>query len=97
MAKIREFEPGMQTVKPHPTEVHCYFQQVVGSTGEVLLHLSTFGSSDRESAPKSSQSLQLGVEAARSLVEIIEATFPSLRQGHSVKEGAVPSNPMPRS
>jgi len=65
-------------LKAHPTEVDCEFG-VVDDDGVRLLHLTTFGSDDRASDRKSSQSLQLDVEQARKLVEIIERTFPHLR------------------
>jgi hypothetical protein len=79
VAEIRAFKAGSQEVRPHPTEVDCYYQVLAGPGGAKRLHLSTFGSDERESSPKSSQSLQLGQEAARSLLEILETTFPRLR------------------
>lgn len=54
----------------------CYFQVVPSEEG-TLLHLSTFGSSDRESPPKSSQSLQLDRMGAEKLIEVIRGTFPA--------------------
>uniref|UniRef100_UPI001C603AD8 hypothetical protein n=1 Tax=Pseudonocardia nigra TaxID=1921578 RepID=UPI001C603AD8 len=53
---------------------------VVGEGPQRLLHLSTFGSDDRVSDRKSSQSLQLNIEQARQLVEIIEMVFPEMRR-----------------
>lgn len=78
VARVRSFGPSHQRVKAHPTEVDC--QHVVIDDGsERLLHLSTFGSDDRASERKSSQSIQLDLESARQLVEIIEQAFPELR------------------
>jgi len=79
MARIGNFEPGTQVVKVHPTEVDCFFQRLVVPDGHVLLHLSTFGSDERASSPKSSQSLQLDRRAASALLGILEDTFLGLR------------------
>ena len=77
MAVVRRFIPGTQRVRPHPTEVDCYFQVVTEPNRRV--HLSTFGSDDREHEPKSSQSIQLDEPRARELVRILEQAFPDLR------------------
>lgn len=75
MAVIRSFSPGHQNVQVHPTEVDCYFQTVTAGDGTRYLHLTTFGSDDRELPGKSSQSFQLNVASARDLVRVIEETF----------------------
>lgn len=75
MARVRSLKPGMQAVRVHPTEVDCYYQTIVDPSGERILHLTTFGSDDRQSAPKSSQTIQLGTEAAQTLVKILMETF----------------------
>jgi hypothetical protein len=77
MAKIRSISKGTQSVRTHPTEVDCSFQIVESEMGR-LLHLSTFGSDTRDSAPKSSQSLQLDEQTARRLVEVIRQAFPGI-------------------
>lgn len=79
MARVRSFERGTQSVKAHPTEADCFHQEVTLPNGERLLHLSTFGSENRQSQPKSSQSLQLDEEACRALLTIIRETFPGIR------------------
>jgi hypothetical protein len=79
MARVREFQEGTQSIKEHRTEVACAHQTLLSDEGQKLLHLSTFGSADRVSGPKSSQSLQLNEASARALVTIIEDAFPSLR------------------
>ncbi|TDC38349.1 hypothetical protein E1211_07225 [Micromonospora sp. 15K316] len=79
MARVRSFGPSQQRVKAHPTEVDCE-HVVIDDGSERLLHLSTFGSDDRASERKSSQSIQLNSESARQLVEIIEQAFPELRR-----------------
>lgn len=78
MARVRSFTPSQQEIRPHPTEVDCE-HRVVDDGERRLLHLSTFGSDDRASKPKSSQSIQLDIDAARELVAIIESVFPELR------------------
>ena len=77
MARVRSFSPSTQTIKIHPTEVDCEFA-VVSDGPTRVLHLSTFGSDERASDRKSSQSLQLGEAEARALVEIIRTAFPSV-------------------
>jgi hypothetical protein len=78
MARIARFLDGTQDVRAHQTEVDC-FVQVVGQTQsfERLAHLSTFGSADRASHPKSSQSIQLDKSAAKELVTRLIGIFGS--------------------
>lgn len=68
--------PGAQNVKVHATEVDCFHQVVTAQDGTRLIHLSTFGSDQRASDPKSSQSMQLDVHAAQELIRILKAEFP---------------------
>ena len=77
MAKIRSFTPSTQNVKLHQTETDCEYLVIVAEAG-TFLHLSTFGSDDRASTRKSSQSIQLDVEMARQLKSILDRAFPSL-------------------
>lgn len=77
MARVRSFGLSTQDVRPHPTEVDCEHQVI--DNGKVrLLHLSTFGSDERASGHKPSQTLQLNEGAARELVKILTAAFPGL-------------------
>lgn len=78
MARVRLFAQSIQTVRVHPTEVDCEYAIVDDGVAH-LLHLSTFGSDDRKSDRKSSQSLQLDLERARELVDIIRRAFPQIR------------------
>lgn len=78
MAIIENFVQGTQSVTEHRTTVDCNYQRVQAVDGSVLLHLSTFGSSDRQVPGKSSQSIQLTAGAAAELVAIIRATFPGV-------------------
>lgn len=77
MARIRSLSEGVQSVRLHPTEVDSSYQ-VLFSEGETYLHLSTFGSDARASAPKSSQSIQLDSKMAARLMEILQDTFPGV-------------------
>lgn len=77
MARVRDIFPSNQRLSVHPTEVDCEWA-VVEDGAERLLHLSTFGSDDRASERKSSQSIQLSLEQAQRLVAIIEEAFPEL-------------------
>ena len=82
MARIRSFATSDQRIKAHPTEVDCEYA-VLGDGPTRLVHLTTFGSDDRKSDRKSSQSLQLDLACARELVEILQRAFPEIRQGQS--------------
>lgn len=78
MARVRSVSPGTQNIGPHKSDVDCFHQVVTTPDGVRLLHLTTFGSEERESGPKSSQSLQLDADVAAQLVGVIRATFPGL-------------------
>jgi hypothetical protein len=80
MARIRKIVRGNQSIRPHATEVDCYYSVVPASDGATLLHLTTFGSDYRMSKPKSSQSIQIDEMIARQLVELLLTTFPRLRR-----------------
>ncbi|MFF0266872.1 hypothetical protein [Kribbella sp. NPDC004536] len=75
MAKVRSFSEGTQSVKAHPTEVDCCYQIVTTDDGSKLLHLTTFGSDERQSKPKSSQSIQIDEAGALELMQVIRAAF----------------------
>lgn len=76
MARVRSLQHGTQDVKVHPSEVDCFYQVVTSASGEQFVHLSTFGSEERHSKPKSSQSLQLDEGMARELVNVLQRAFP---------------------
>lgn len=78
MARIRSFDKGTQSIRPHDSLVDCFHSTLTDADGQTLLHLTTFGSDYRKSAPKSSQSLQIDVEMAGELLEVIYETFPTL-------------------
>lgn len=77
MARIRSIHPITSNVKPHPTLVDCGYQ-IVQSPEGTLLHLSTYGSDQRKSEPKVSQTLQLDRKTASQLIEIMRQTFPEI-------------------
>lgn len=71
-------QPSDQQLNVHPTEVDCDLA-VVCQGPERLPQLSTsFGSDDRATGRKSSESLQLDVEQVGRLIEIIEVAFPEV-------------------
>lgn len=61
--------------RPHPTLVDCRWQQIEGSNGATLFQLSTYGSDDRESNPKVSQTIQMDREIAAKLVAELVRIF----------------------
>jgi len=75
VARLRSIQHGTQAVRIHPTEVDCFYQTVTDQSGQTFLHLTTFGSDERQSNPKSSQSLQLDKAAAEQLLQILRETF----------------------
>lgn len=75
MARVRSVQRGTQDVRVHSSEVDCFYQVVEDGAGGKILHLTTFGSDERRSSPKSSQSIQLDETMARELHELIIAVF----------------------
>lgn len=76
MARVRKLsEDTRASAKPHPTEVDCRWQIVKGAGGSILFQLSTYGSDDRVSEPKVSQTIQLDEKVARELVELLNRSF----------------------
>ncbi|NQX28303.1 hypothetical protein HQQ81_13230 [Microbacteriaceae bacterium VKM Ac-2854] len=77
MAKVRSIQYGSQSVKPHTTEVDCFVQEVDAPDGSKIVHISTFGSDERKSKPKSSQTIQLDRMMALELVAYLQHAFPT--------------------
>ncbi|MGW4324374.1 McrB family protein [Nocardia sp. NPDC004573] len=77
MARIREIVPSEQEIRPHKLEnaVSCQYKVIKDFDDKPLVHLSTFGSDQRESQPKSSQSLQLTLENAAELMNVFSEAF----------------------
>lgn len=77
MAIIRSIEQANRNVKRHRTSVDATFQVVDDPAGR-LFHLSTYGSDDRLSEPKVSQTIQLNREEAEVLVQALRDAFPGI-------------------
>lgn len=77
MAIIRSITKGASSVKRHPTSTDATYQVVADAEG-TLLHLSTYGSDQRKSGAKVSQTFQLDRDAARTLVDAIHEAFPGI-------------------
>ena len=75
---MRSLSQGTQNVKVHPSEVDG-FHQLIASGGVRLLHFTTFGSDERQSAPKSSQSIQFDEEMAQQMVNVLRQAFPGIK------------------
>ncbi|MGW0246954.1 Shedu immune nuclease family protein [Nocardia goodfellowii] len=77
MARILRLEPNTQGIREHRVDkgVVCEHQVVASADGTPLLHLSTFGSKDRASKKKSSQSLQLDSKVGSELIRVIREAF----------------------
>ncbi len=77
MARILRILRNSQNIGEHKLEnaVDCEYQVISASDGSKLLHLSTFGSDNRASNRKSSQSLQLDEPIARQLLEVLRCAF----------------------
>lgn len=74
MARVSKFFRTSARAAAHPTDVECGWQVVSGD--QVLLQLSSYGSDQRMSHKKVSQTLQLDRERARELARIIYLVFP---------------------
>lgn len=77
MAIIRSLSRGSSDVSRHRTTVDATFQVVTDGTG-TLFHLSTYGSDDRASQPKVSQTIQLDRDGAELLITALREAFPGL-------------------
>lgn len=77
MALIKKFESVEADVQRLHGAVTCGFRSFVVD-GRRVLQLDTYGSTERQIPNKVSQSVQLDVDGARKLIEIIEEAFPDL-------------------
>ncbi|WP_454162420.1 hypothetical protein [Gordonia iterans] len=75
MARIRSITETPAGTRVHPTEVDCEVARVIAEDGQTLLQLSTFGSDQRQSKPKTSQTFQIDRERALELRELIDRYF----------------------
>jgi len=77
MAIIRSLKQTAQDVARHRTEVDATFQVLADSDGR-LFQLSTYGSDQRASHPKVSQTIQLDRARATELVAALREAFPGI-------------------
>ncbi|WP_218025930.1 Shedu immune nuclease family protein [Nocardia miyunensis] len=77
MARILKIKQNAQKISAHKVDngVDCQYQVIHDADGAKLVHLSTFGSKQRVSHPKSSQSLQVDQGVAATLVKILSDAF----------------------
>ena len=75
MAFVKALEKDDRQIRSaQPTELVCKY--VVGERdGKKVLQLNSYGSSDRMSPGKQSQTLQFGEDAARQLYRLLKAEF----------------------
>jgi len=78
VARLRSLQKGSQNVHVHDSEVDCTYQVVIGEDGRTYLHLATFGSDQRQSLPKVSQTIQFDQDIAAKLVAVLKETFPGI-------------------
>jgi hypothetical protein len=77
MALIARFEQRPLEPRKIHDEVLCGYNAV--QIGERrILQLETYGSADRQVPGKTSQSIQLNEDGARSLINILRSAFPGL-------------------
>jgi len=77
MAIIRSIERGTSSVRRHPTQADATYQIIEDESGR-LFHLTTYGSDDRVSGPKPSQTIQLDQFRAQELVGALREAFPGI-------------------
>lgn len=77
MARIRSLSLSPLAPRVHPTEVDAEWSVVHAPAG-AFLQISTFGSDNRVSAPKVSQTLQVDRAIAKQLKAALEQTFPGI-------------------
>jgi 5-methylcytosine-specific restriction protein B len=75
MAIVRTFFEDARSSGVHPTEVDCGWQ-LITHHGAPIIQLSTYGSDQRASEKKVSQTLQFDERGAAELVSILLRCFP---------------------
>lgn len=75
MARIRSIEKIDEAGRLHRSDVDCTYQNVIGDDGTKYVQLTTYGSDNRKSAPKSSQTIHLDQEMALKLIKILAESF----------------------
>lgn len=77
MALIRQFFPLHSQGTMHRTETDAGWANVQDGD-HTLLYIGTYGSTERQSRPKTSQVIQLDRERASELLQIIHEVFPGI-------------------
>ena len=77
VALIKKFVHRPGSTAGFRSEVECGYR-IVHDSARTLLHLETYGSSDRAIPGKVSQSLQLDRNGARQLRDLIDRAFPDV-------------------
>lgn len=77
MARIRSLFRDVRTSRPHPTEVECGWQLLTDANGDRILQLSTYGSDQRRSEKKVSQTIQIDATIAAELSALLRDNFPT--------------------
>jgi hypothetical protein len=77
MAVIGSFFESREGRGLHRTVVECGWQ-TLRHNGETILQLSTYGSDERQSEKKVSQTIQLDRARAEELMNIVRQAFPDL-------------------
>ncbi|MGA3562125.1 hypothetical protein [Melissospora conviva] len=77
MAVVGEIFKDVANAKRHPTVVECGWQ-IVRDGDKKLLQLSSYGSDQRASGKKVSQTLQFDRETLAALIKIAKQAFPDL-------------------
>lgn len=75
MAIITKLVPGHQSVHAHPTTVEGYVQIIQDDDGRPLVHVSTWGSDNRQTVKKQSQVIQFDETSAAELVRYFVMAF----------------------
>lgn len=75
MARIRSIEKIGTSGRLHRSDVDCTYQSVFSKDGTKYVQLTTYGSDQRKSAPKSSQTIHLDKEMALRLAQILNEEF----------------------
>lgn len=75
MAIIKKLVQGHQSIHAHPTTVEGYVQVLQDDDGRPLVHVSTWGSDDRQTVKKQSQVIQFNETSAAELIRYFVNAF----------------------
>lgn len=76
MARVHKmFHDDRSNSRPHPTQVEAGWKVLNDEHGKPLFQISTYGSDDRQSEKKVSQTIQLDAVTAQQLATLLRETF----------------------